>query len=149
MPARPLVPYRDFLVEYPPAFFLFALPPALVAHGVDTYATLFAALMGVLLTAALALLADVVRKIAPGAVGERSSVLVVYAAASALAIGPVLIRRYDPVVSLSLALVVWGCITKRAWGLGLGLGLGIAAKGMPLLLVPLLFAYLLAENRAS
>ena len=30
VPSRPLVPYRDFLVEYPPGFFIAALPPALL-----------------------------------------------------------------------------------------------------------------------
>jgi len=32
IPKQALVPYRDYLVEYPPGFFLAALPPSWVAH---------------------------------------------------------------------------------------------------------------------
>ena len=56
-------------------------------------------------------------------------------------------RRYDAVVSLSLCMLVWGCVTKRAWAAGLGFGLGVAAKGMPLLLAPLVLAYYVAGKR--
>ena len=143
VPARPLVPYRDFLVEYPPGFFLFVVPPALVARGMDSYFFVFSAFMGLLLTAALALLWDAAKRIAPG----RATALLFFAATAALAVGPIVVRRYDAVVSLSLCLLLWGCVTRRAWGAGLGLGLGVAAKGMPLLLAPVLLAYFLAENR--
>jgi hypothetical protein len=143
VPDHPLVPYRDFLVEYPPGFFLFAIPPALVAHGVDSYSTVFAAMMGLLLTWGLALLADAAKRL-----GLRStSSLVFFTTLCALAVGPVLVRRYDAVVSFSLCLLVWGCVTRRAWAVGLGFGLGMAAKGMPLLLAPLVLLYLLSEKR--
>ena len=66
VPARPLVPYRDFLVEYPPGFFLFAIPPALVAHGLDSYYYVFSSFMALLLTAALAFLWDASRRVARG-----------------------------------------------------------------------------------
>src|SRR5579872_3624241 len=40
-PDRPLRPYRDFLVEYPPGFFLVALPPALVTDSERSYGVVF------------------------------------------------------------------------------------------------------------
>jgi hypothetical protein len=143
VPARPLIPYRDFLVEYPPGFFLFAVPPALVARGLDAYYFLFSSFMALLLTAALALLWDAAKRIAP----DRATSLVFFAATAALAVGPIVVRRYDAVVSLSLCLLFWGCVTKRAWAAGVGLGLGVAAKGMPLLLSPVLLVYFIADNR--
>lgn len=143
-PARPLVPYRDFLVEYPPGFFLFAIPPAILARGIDSYFFLFSSLMGLLLTAAVAFLWDASRRMG---FGRRES-FVFFTATCALAVGPVLVRRYDAVVSLSLCALVWGCVTKRSWAAGLGMGVGVAAKGMPLLLAPLVLAYFVAERRA-
>jgi hypothetical protein len=143
VPARPLVPYKDFLVEYPPGFFLFAIPPAIFVHGMDSYYWVFSSLMALLLTAALALLWDSAKRIAPG----RAEQMVFFTAACALAVGPILVRRYDAVVSLSLCMLVWGCVTKRAWAAGLGFGLGVAAKGMPLVLAPIALAYFLSERR--
>jgi uncharacterized membrane protein len=130
-------------VEYPPGFFLFAIPPALVAHGVDSYYYVFSSFMALLLTAALALLWDVWKRLS----ADRSAQLIFFAATCAIAVGPVLVRRYDAVVSLSLCALVWGCVTKRSWAAGLGFGLGVAAKGMPLLLAPIVLAYFIAENR--
>ena len=54
-PGRALVPYRDFLVEYPPGFFLVAVPPALLTSDGDTYVYLFQTEMALALTVALAL----------------------------------------------------------------------------------------------
>jgi hypothetical protein len=152
VPSHPLVPYRDFLVEYPPGFFLFAILPALVAHGLDSYFYVFSSFMALLLTAALALLLDASKRVVGGAepsssVEARATRVVFFAAACALAVGPVLVRRYDAVISLSLCLLLWGCVTKRTWAAGLGFGLGVAAKGMPLLLAPILLAYFVAGNR--
>ncbi len=143
VPARPLVPYRDFLVEYPPGFFLFAIPPAIVARGVDSYFFVFSSLMGLLLTAAVALLWDASRRMGLA----RAESFVFFATACALAVGPVLVRRYDAVVSVSLCALGWGCVTKRSWAAGIGMGIGVAAKGMPLLLAPIVLAYFVAERR--
>jgi hypothetical protein len=143
VPARRLVPYRDFLVEYPPGFFLFAIPPALVAHGINSYFFLFSSFMALLLTAAVALLWDASRRMAL----PRAETFVFFATTCALAVGPVIVRRYDAVVSMSLCALVWGCVTKRSWAAGLGMGVGVAAKGMPLLLAPIILAYFVAEGR--
>ncbi len=156
VPPGPLVPYRDFLVEYPPGFFLFAIPPALVARGIDSYAAVFSLSMAALLTAALALLWDTANRLAashPRAKANAAQAsddrarFVLFATTCALAFGPVVLRRYDAVVSFSLCLLVWGCVSRRAWASGVGLGLGVAAKGMPLLLGPILLLYFWAERR--
>src|SRR5215468_652566 len=52
-PDRPLVPYRDFSIEYPPGFLLLAIPPALLASDLDAYRLVFSLWMALLLTAAL------------------------------------------------------------------------------------------------
>lgn len=149
VPAKPLVPYRDFLVEYPPGFFFFAIPVALVARSIDGYADAFSIFMGLLLTAALALAWDVAKRLTPGREGgaERRASLISFSAMCALAVGPIIVRRYDAVISFAICLLVWGCVSKRAWAAGLGFGIGVAAKGMPLLLGPVVLGYLLVAGR--
>jgi hypothetical protein len=143
VPARPLFPYRDFSVEYPPGFFLFALPPALISADLDAYRVLFSAFMALLLTAALVLCIAVARRLAPGDAPRLLPAAVLCAAA----LGIIAVRRYDAVVSLSLCGLVLGCVARRPLLAGLFFGLGVAAKGLPILLTPLPLLYFLAQRR--
>jgi hypothetical protein len=70
VPSGPLTPWRDFSVEYPPGFFLFALPPALLADDIDHYRPLFSIAMGLVLTAALLLARRTVTGIDPSRAGK-------------------------------------------------------------------------------
>jgi hypothetical protein len=148
-PVRPpgrLVPYRDFSVEYPPGFFPFAVLPALFTSDMDAYRVLFSISMGLLLTLALALCVRIAERVLPP---RRAAALVPNSAWAALAAGVILVRRYDATVSLSLCMVVWGCLFRKPIVAGLGLGLGIAAKGVPILVAPLALAFWLTRRRRS
>src|SRR5262245_9546357 len=61
LPERPLVPYRDFFVEYPPGFFLAVMPPALLAPDLATYKWMHQLWMGALLTVAVSACAAAAR----------------------------------------------------------------------------------------
>ena len=143
VPARPLFPYRDFSVEYPPGFFLFALPPALMSDDLDAYRLLFSGLMALLLTAALGLCIAIARRLSPG----RADDLLPAAVLCAAALGIIAVRRYDAAVSLSLCGLCFGCVARRPLLAGLFFGLGVAAKGLPILLTPLPLIYFFAQRR--
>jgi hypothetical protein len=145
-PPRALTPYRDFSVEYPPGFFLFALPPALlISQGsLDQYSLIFGCYMGLLLCASLWLSVRSAQLIAPELSATR---LVMWSALCLLALGPITLRRYDAVVSLSLCLLIYGCLSRRALLAGIGLAIGVAAKGLPILLTPLPVMYYAVNRR--
>ncbi|MSP62361.1 MAG: DUF2029 domain-containing protein [Myxococcales bacterium] len=142
-PDAPLVPYRDFLVEYPPGFFLFAVPPALVALDLDGYRVLFSLGMALLLTAALAACARIARQVAP----EVAPSLVPWATGMVLALGTIAVRRYDAVVALSLCALALFCLARRPALAGIAFGIGVAAKGLPLLLAPLPILFWASRRR--
>lgn len=143
-PAVPLRPYRDFLVEYPAGFFLWALPAALVSHTVDTYRVVFASIMAVLLTAAL-LLTLRVGSWLPYPAPSRH--VVGLAVLSVFLVGSVATHRYDAVVALSLAVAVWATFQDRPVWLGLAIGIGTASKIVPVLAVPIVALYLARQRR--
>jgi hypothetical protein len=142
-PDRPLQPYRDFSVEYPPGFFLLAVPPALLGLGLDGYRLAFSLWMALLLTAALMAAVRIGRVLRPGA--ELSTVTV--ATVLALALGTVAVRRFDAIVSLSLCLFLYGCLRRKPVLSGLALGAGLVTKIVPVLIVPVALAYWGAQRR--
>ena len=142
-PDRPLVPYRDFSVEYPPGFFLLVLPPALLGLDLDGYRLLFSLSMALLLTAALLATLRIGRVLRP--LAPPSPVAV--ATFLALALGTVAVRRFDAIVSLSLCLFVDGCLRRKPVLSGLALGVGLVTKLVPVLIVPLALIFWGAQRR--
>lgn len=127
-PAAPLTPWRDFLVEYPPGFFLVALPPAWLASSGRGYLLAFCTLMGLCLAAAVALGERASSRIgAPLAPGRLAG----FVALAALAYGVVVTHRYDAAVGLALAVAGWAHAARRPIPLGLALGAAAALKGVP------------------
>jgi hypothetical protein len=126
--SRPLLPYRDFFVEYPPGFFVAVLPPALLARTVDGYTWLFELWMGMLLVAAVA----VCRRIAMYLGGVPTTVdLALWTGLAALALGKVTLQRYDALVSLLLCIMCWATLARRPTMLGLAAGLAVGVKLIP------------------
>jgi hypothetical protein len=131
-----LVPYRDFDVEYPPgALPLFVLPSVASDHGVGTYASAFDALIwscGALLLASMAVALRQLR-----AWPVRLWGALAFAAFAPLALGSVVLTRFDlwpaALTAGALAALVAG---RSRLGHGV-LGLGIAAKLYPAVLVPI------------
>ncbi len=142
-PSSGLIPYRDFSVEYPPGFFLFSVPCALITGDLDWFRAIFSLFMGGLLTLGLVISRRLAAELAP----DRQASLVPWATGMALALGTILVRRYDPVVSFAYCLILWGAIGRKPWVAGVGFGLGIAAKLLPILLVPLALVFWFAMNR--
>jgi len=132
-PSRPLIPWRDFLVEYPPGVLIAAVPPALLTSDVATYHFLFCIEMELLLTAAAWLGVRTAERLKAGAGTQALKLSIVYA----LALGVVGVRHYDALVALSLSVGIYGLTTRRPALAGFALGLGVIAKGVPLILAPL------------
>ena len=151
-PAAPLVPYRDYLIEYPPGLLLFTVPPALLLPSGDygeLYRLLFCSQMALLLGLAAwlglrarALLAGPRTQVAlgePDGPGERR--LWWLCALAALLLGPIATHRYDAVVAVLLCFTAWAVLSGRLGLAGAALVLAVASKGVPLLVAPIWMAY--------
>jgi len=136
------VPYEDFSVEYPPAALpLFAVPSLVVsADGSDAgYDRVFGFLMAICGAATIALVAVTLARDRAGP--ERLWGATLFVALAPLALGSVLLTRFDlwpaALVAAALAALVSG---RDRLALG-ALGLGIAAKVYPLVLLPIFLAW--------
>jgi hypothetical protein len=136
------VPYRDFRLEYPPgALPTFALPSLVASEGDESaYRRGFETLMWV--SGAICLL-GVMLTLASLKVSRRRSLAAIgFVALSPLALGSVVLSRFDlwpaALTAIALALIVRG---RERMGLGV-LGLGAATKLYPALLAPLAVVYL-------
>ena len=140
--ARGQVPYRDFGLEYPPGALPVFVIPALGHHRVeqfDSFRRSFEWVMwvcGLVVLAAMAIALRAVR-----ASRARMTAALVFAALSPLALGSVVLSRFDlwpaAITAVALAAIVSG-------RLRLGhavLGLAVAAKVYPAVMVPLAVAH--------
>jgi hypothetical protein len=144
-PPGPLVPYRDYLVEYPPGFFAIALPPAWFAHDdPDTYVTLFSGLMAALLTIALALATATVRRLEAGlALGSTLA----WASLAVFLLGVISIHRYDAVVAVAIVTALAFLVADHPVACGLALGVAIGLKGTPAIVMPVAGMYFIQTGR--
>jgi hypothetical protein len=133
------VPYRDFSVEYPPgALPVFALP-ALGDVGSETYRVRFEALMAffgetMIVSVALAL-------VALGAGAGRLVGGLGLAALAPLALGPVVLSRFDLWPAALTAAALAAIVSGRLRLGHLALGAAVAAKLYPAVLVPIAIVY--------
>ena len=134
-----LVPYRDFEVEYPPGALVVFTVPALLFSGSVEYFWAFAALMalaggvGVLLTAA-----------ALGRLGRSARAkrwVLALLAISPVAFGGALLTRFDLVPAALVAGATLLLLRERPRAASVTLGVGAAVKLYPLVLLPLLVAW--------
>jgi Glycosyltransferase family 87 len=143
-PEAPLLPYRDFLVEYPPGFFLVALPPALVTGSAAAYVNAFCISMALCLAGAVVVCARTARlTFAP----SQAVALPRWCAVAVLALGTVTTHRYDAAVALALCAMVAAALEERPVLAGAALALAIALKLTPLLLAPVLVAWFASSGR--
>ena len=133
------VPYRDVEPEYPPGALPAFVLPALASSGADGFRDAFEALMALCGIALVAATAVALRGL--GASRERTVAALALVALFPLALGPVLLTRFDlyPValVAAAVAALVHG---RDRLGSGL-LGAAVAVKLYPGVLVPLALAY--------
>jgi hypothetical protein len=126
------MPYRDFGVEYPPgALPVFALPSLAPA---DKYRGSFEVLMWVCAAAAVVFVALTLTALE--ATRERMFGVVAFVALAPLALGSVVLTRYDywPAALLAAALAAFA-FGRSKIGFAV-LGLAVAAKIYPLVLLP-------------
>ncbi len=129
------VPYRDFSVEYPPAALpVFVVPSLLEPYN---YRHVFQALM---------FLCDVGLVLGVGAIaGRRAAVL---AAVAPLALGSVVLSRYDLWPAALAVLAVATLVRGRLGISALLLGTAFAAKLWPVALVPVALVWLARTHGA-
>jgi len=133
------LPYRDFKVEYPPGSLpLFALP-ALGRPGFNRFQWEFQVLVGVLAAGAMVAMARALDSLRAST--RRYTGALFFFALAPLALGSVLIYRYD-IWPTALAVAGLAAILGRRERLGFAsLGVGFAAKIFPGVLVPPALAY--------
>lgn len=139
------IPYRDFSLEYPPgALPAFAIP-GLLPGDYGFWFKAFQALCGATAVGAVAYAGETL-----GLRGKGLWLAIGFAALAPLALGPLVLIRFD-LWPTALAAVGLAAILRGRNGLGFGaLALGTAAKLFPFVLVPLGLLYVLRrEGRAS
>ena len=134
------VPYADFRVEYPPGALPAFLAPSLLSDSEAEFRSTFEGLMSACGVAAILLAALVLSLVGAGPV--RTAGALGLMAVSPLLLGSVVLTRFDlwPAVLTLGALAA--LVAGRARIGALVLGVAIAAKLYPLVLVPLLGAWL-------
>jgi uncharacterized membrane protein len=134
------VPYLDFSVEYPPAALpVFLLPAIGDHHDANTYRWNFEALMVVCGLLAIAGVTVALGALRAGP--ERLFAALAFAALAPLALGSVILTRFDLWPTALLVLGLASVLAERR-RLGLGvLGLAASAKIFPAVVVPLAIAY--------
>jgi hypothetical protein len=126
------LPYRDFAVEYPPAALPAFAVPSLAAA--EDYRAVFEIVMWACAAAAVAFVALALAAVEAGTV--RTVATVAFVALAPLALGSVVLTRYDfwPAALTAAALTALLAGRER---LGLGvLALAVAAKIYPVVLLP-------------
>ena len=141
-PTRPLIPWRDFVVEYPPGMMIPALAPALLTSDKNTYFWLFTVEMEIALTLAVWLCVRTADDLGPGSGSDA----LFQAILLTLALGVVAVRRYDPCVALAIAAAVHALARGRPGLSGAALGAAIVLKGAPILLAPIFAIYALSRG---
>jgi Glycosyltransferase family 87 len=127
------VPYRDFDLEYPPAALPVFVLPALARE--DDYSSAFELLMWACAVAAIVALGLALAAV--DASSPRLYAAIGFLALAPLALGTVILSRYDFWPG-ALAIGAVAAFVSRRERLGFGvLGLAVAAKIYPLVLLPL------------
>lgn len=126
------VPYKDFLVEYPPLSLLVFLLPRLIADDAATYAAAFSGMIVLLDLATLALGVALARRagysVLTGSIAYTFALLVT---------GPLLIEHYDLFPAVLTLFVLYAFARgwhKASWSV---LALGMMAKIYPVIIAPL------------
>ncbi len=143
--AEGLVPYRDFMLEYPPlALFPVALPRLAGGPANSAYERLFIVLAIALAIAAAAAVAWLAGR--GWSALSRGESLVAYAAL-ALAAAPMVIWRFDILPALLSGLALVAVASRRPAWAGFALAMGAAVKLYPAFMVPVFVAYYLFGRR--
>ena len=136
------IPYRDAWTEYPPLALPWFLLPRLITNHLADYGFWFAVEMSLLLVGSLAMVAAMLAAETsdPHERYQRLVAALLYGIGFQLAMGTMLITRYDAAVSF---LIIGALLLHRRGSIvggGLMLAAAASAKLFPLLFVPLFYA---------
>jgi len=137
-----LLPYRDFTVEYPPLALVFFTLPRLVASSLSSYQIAFAVEILIFDLLGLFLLSKLSRRL-----GLQPAVTLAISTVLLLAIGPILIYRYDiiPAVLVLASLYAFSQQKYRlSWAI---LAAAVMTKLYPAVIAPILLLCLLSHRR--
>lgn len=134
VPARALMPYRDFAVEYPPLVFPLVVPLAAVIDDADRFRVAFGLEMALVLTAAVRLGLRLARGLGRPMPPSR---IVGWTAMAALLLGVVVTHRYDACVSLAIVATMVAATEDRPGWTGAALGVAVGLKLVPVVIVPI------------
>ena len=134
--SQPLLPYRDYIAEYPPVNFPFIAGPSLVGDSTDSYATTFRIMLGLLNIGALLIGCYLATRYlaSPGQVRR----FLVLSLAGALFLGPIMVTRLDPIALIFFLGALLAAAKERPVWSGISLSLAVGAKIVPLFLIPFL-----------
>ena len=138
------LPYRDFVLEYPPVALLFFILPRLAATTFPLFSILFQ--IEVLICSLIGLY--VIYKIALRLGKAPWKIMGVYTLCI-LAIGPIIAQQFDifPAVTVLLALYCfWTGRHKTSWAL---LAIGALTKIYPVVIAPIFIIYYLRNQQYS
>jgi hypothetical protein len=143
-PERALKPYRDYLVEYPPGFFLAALPPAILARSEMGYGIVFELLMAGFIVAA----AVCCGRLAPYVRTTAGTWMVfAWSALACAALGIISLQRYDAAVAFLVCVMCVATVRRQPIVLGIAAGAVVAVKIVPAVVAVLCAMYLARQRR--
>jgi hypothetical protein len=134
------VPYADFRVEYPPLALPVFVAPSLLSGSEAGYRRVFEALMFACGAAALLLVAATLSRL--GIEGPRAWLSLGLVAVSPVLVGAVILTRFDLWPAVLTAAALAALVAGRDRLGAFALGAAIAAKLYPVVLLPLLAAWL-------
>jgi len=143
-PERALQPYRDYLVEYPPGFFLAALPPALVSRSEAGYGIVFESLMAALILAAAMCCGRLAADVRTPA---GTPIVFAWSVLACTALGIISLQRYDAAVAFLVCAMCLATVRRRPILLGVATGAIVAVKLVPGVVAVLCAMYLVRQRR--
>lgn len=144
------MPYRDFVLEYPPlALVAFTFPHFMLfglKHTFHSYLWAFLVQSAIISTVIAWYVHRLAKKVRFGLSPDLS--LIAYCSL-VIVTSFYLPWRYDLFPALLTMLGVTDLISRKPLGAGIWLGLGTAAKLYPIVLLPIFFLFCIMENRKS
>ncbi|MGH2920559.1 MAG: glycosyltransferase 87 family protein, partial [Gaiellaceae bacterium] len=138
------IPYRDFALEYPPGALPVFVLPAVGGADFDTFTRRFEGLMAACGLALVAFLAAALAGL--GANVRRLAAALVFAALAPLALGSVVLSRFDLWPAALTAAALAAFLSGRDRLGHAALGAAVAVKLYPAVLVPVALAYVWRRN---
>ena len=141
VPPRPLVPWRDFLFEYPPGALAAILLPSLFVSDMTSYLVAFNLEMEAFLTLAVVFAVRTADRLGADGTKTLAQSLLLTAA-----LGVIAVRRFDPCVAFAISGAIYALAARRPGLFGTAFAFGVVLKGVPIVLAPLFALWFFARR---